>query len=255
MVATAELLLALVTPWLTTALLLALRLAPVVFVVPVLGGRRIPATARTGALLALVVTLAPGVGPTSSPSVPVLAAWQLLVGLAAGTAMVAFVAAMSAVGGTLDTAFGRGAFGGGGDDTGPLAHAWGLAFAAAFAATGGHLLVLTGLGESLAAVPLASVPEMATLQALGAQVVQVSQAALTAVVSLALPALIAGMLADLTLGWFNRAMPSLPAMFLAMPVRSVLGVLLAAALLGATIELGLQAVPEALEQTQRAVSP
>ncbi len=250
-----ELVLALVTPWLATALLLALRLAPVVFLVPVLGGRRIPATARTGALAALVLALAPGAGPTTGGVSAAQAGWQLLVGLGSGAAAVAWVAAVSAVGGVIDTAFGRGAYGGGSGDGGPLAQAWAMAFAAAFAATGGHVLVLLGVGESLEAVSLTGVPGADGVTALGTALVSVTQASLTATVSLALPALMAGLLADLTLGWFNRAMPSLPAMFLAMPIRSVLGVLLAAALLGAAVDAGLDALPGAMDEVTGAVAP
>ncbi len=203
-----ELVLALVTPWLATALLLALRLAPVVFLVPVLGGRRIPATARTGALAALVLALAPGAGPTTGGVSAAQAGWQLLVGLGSGAAAVAWVAAVSAVGGVIDTA-----------------------------------------------VSLTGVPGADGVTALGTALVSVTQASLTATVSLALPALMAGLLADLTLGWFNRAMPSLPAMFLAMPIRSVLGVLLAAALLGAAVDAGLDALPGAMDEVTGAVAP
>jgi flagellar biosynthesis protein FliR len=60
-------------------------------------------------------------------------------------------------------------------------------------------------------------------------------AAFSVAVALALPALGVGLVVDVSLGWLGRTMPQLPILFVAMPLRMVLGWTVIAATLAGTM--------------------
>lgn len=96
-------------------------------------------------------------------------------------------------------------------DDSPMKTLAGLALLATTAATASHLQALETL--SVTRVHLAT---LCPQQFLG-----VFQTAFTSAIGISIPILIASLIVDLSLGWANRTLPSLPAMFIAMPIRSL----------------------------------
>ena len=73
-----------------------------------------------------------------------------------------------------------------------------------------------------------------------------SAAAIYAGIAFALPALAVAVIVDLSLGWLSRTLPGLPALFLAMPLRMVLGWIVVAAVLASALPMLLDATLEAV---------
>lgn len=218
---------ALLTAVVQSLLLHALRLVPAL-ALPVFGGLRASPTVRSGVLAVLVLATwsGPLAVPLGSAELVEVAAAQLALGLlAALPALVLFEAARTA-GAVADQALGRGSFGGG--DVGPvqpgapMATLYALAFLAVFTAAGGHIAIVAGLGLGLEAVPLtAGFEALTSVVSLPAAV----QASLVLALATVAPVVAAALTVDLALGAMQRALPRLPVLFLAMPLRTWAGLI------------------------------
>lgn len=211
-----------------TLLLLTVRLLPLVILLPIFGGIKASPIVRSGALLALAIGFWPAewITPIASwTAIPVLASQFALSLTTAACALVVFEAARM-VGAIADVSLGRGSFGAAdplGGSAGPLSTFHAILFLAVFAASGSHVLLLRALADGITAFPLDATLTAASWAALVDQVILVSGAAIATAIALVLPALGVGLIVDVSLGWMNRAMPKLPVVFLAMPMRMVLG--------------------------------
>lgn len=225
-----------------TVFLLALRLIPLIITLPVFGGLKASPSVRSGLLFALMIGCWPA-EYASSPAASEIAAVcasQLLFGLATATAMLAVIEAARMAGSLEDTALGRGSFGAadpfGGGASGPLATLHSLLFLAVFAAVGAHRLVLLAFVSGLEAFPLDAVLLPDQLALVVNNIIGFVGAAFAAAVAIALPALGVSLVVDLSLGWMSRTLPQLPVLFLSMPIRMVLGWIVVAGGLAASID-------------------
>ena len=220
--------------------LLILRIAPVVLLMPLFGGTKGSTSVRASVIALLVFVTWPSM-PPPPPAAPGLALLgELVLGLAFGAALLAIAEGARMVGALSDTALGRGSMGAGdplaGGPAGPLSTLYALLWCALFVTADGHLVLVEGLDASLRAVPLGQAFDLARLASASALLVDALTASFTMAVAFAVPAMVVSWIVDLTLGWLTRALPQLPAMFLAMPVRAVLGVLLVAVALAVGVE-------------------
>lgn len=234
-----------------TALTLLLRTLPIVLVLPVFGGVRASPVVRTGVALVLCVATWPAIAVAAPEGLlerAQVAASQLALGLIAAIgAMFVFEAARVA-GGIADTALGRGSFGA--DDpfvgqAGALSTAYSLAFAAVFAATGSHRLVVAAFARGQTRFPLDQALSVEALQAAIGDAASLLGVGFSMALALALPALAVALVVDLSLGWMGRVMPQLPVLFLSMPLRMVLGWIVVAAVLGSSLSWAVSAAVEA----------
>lgn len=227
------------TGW--TLLLLTLRLLPLVLALPVFGGLKASPSVRSGLLFALVIGCWPAemVAPLESAEIVAVCASQLLFGLATAASMLAMIEAARLAGALEDTALGRGSFGAadpfGGGAAGPLATLHALLFLAIFSAVGGHRLVLQAFVGGMETFALEAVLLPDRLALLTDQVIGFVAAAFAAGVALALPALGVSVIVDISLGWMSRTLPQLPVLFMSMPTRMVLGWIVVAAGLAASL--------------------
>lgn len=220
--------------------LLILRIAPVVLLMPLFGSSKGSTTVRASVIAMLAFVTWPSVPPAPPVSPGLALLGELVLGLAFGAALLAIAEGARMVGALSDTALGRGSMGAGdplaGGPAGPLSTLYALFWCALFVVAGGHLVLVEGLDASLRAVPLGQAFDVARLESASALLVDALTASFTMAVAFALPAMVVSWIVDLTLGWLTRALPQLPAMFLAMPVRAVLGVILVAAALAVGVE-------------------
>ena len=223
-----------------TFALLALRVTPIVLLMPLFGGVRGSATVRASTVMLLVFVVWPAVPAPASPTPALSVLGELVLGLAFGAALVAVAEGARIVGALSDTALGRGSMGAGdplaGGPAGPLSTLYALLWGALFLIAGGHLVLLAGVHGSLDRVPLGAAFEAEHWSNAASLVLDALTASFVMAVAFALPALVVSWIVDLTLGWLTRALPQLPAMFLAMPVRAVLGIALVAVALAAGVE-------------------
>jgi type III secretory pathway component EscT len=192
--------------WLTCALLLALRLGPLVLIAPWLAAGYAPRLVQLAITVCLVVCMLPVAVTPASLAVPsdtlslaLLGMRELLIGLVLGVSLAVPVLAVRWAGELIGISFG-----GSHDDESPLATLHGLFAAALFVTLGGHRLALAAIARSLEAVPLATLalPANSTAIATGSALL-LGQAIATAVL-IALPVLIALALSDALLAWFAR---------------------------------------------------
>ena len=246
----AEQLLASAQPVLWTALLVFCRVAPMVLLVPAFGGLRLPSQIRMVLIAVLVAACWPGTLAPPTDGVlsagPIVASQALLGFACACAAMLGFEAVRMA-GILADSALGRGSFGasdpmGQGAST-PLGTLYSLLLVAVFFAVGGHRLLLVAVVESYDVLALDAALGAGAVAELALTILRLTGAALTVAVAFVLPAFAAALLVDFSMGWFNRFMPNLPALFLAMPIRSLVGWGIVAATLLAGIELVADLIP------------
>lgn len=223
---------------LSVALLVAARLAPVVWLSPVLSLRTAPAIVRTGLLVALTIALTPLALVHSAA--PVAGAALLLAVVREGLigALFAIVTALPAH--AIDTSgrlvdLYRGANLADvlapptGDRTSPTADLLLLALLASFAALGGVRLTLGALAASLVDLPVGVAPALAT-RAIVDDAIHATGYALLCAAAYAAPVGVAIVVAEASLGLVSRSVPRISVFFLGMPLRALLGlvVLLAA---------------------------
>ena len=110
-----------------------------------------------------------------------------------------------------------------GDEIGPLGRLYGWVAVVAFLGLGGPLILVKALAESYEAVPAGGLlisAETATMAF--AQVGRALELALRAAAPVALALALAGII----MGWLSRAASSLPFVALALPIRTLVGVVL-----------------------------
>lgn len=194
--------------WLTCALLLALRLGPLVLIAPWLAAGYAPRLMQVAITAGLVVCMLPVAVtpaalalPSDLLSLALLGMRELLVGLVLGVSLAVPVLAVRWAGELIGISFGGSHEH---EAEPPLATLHGLFAAALFVTLGGHRLALAAIARSLETVPLATLalPANSTAIATGSALL-LGQAIATAVL-IALPVLIALALSDALLAWFAR---------------------------------------------------
>jgi flagellar biosynthetic protein FliR len=228
------------TAW--TAALLAARVLPMVVLLPFFGGLAASPTVRGGAAITLMIAFWPATlvaAPPGAPEQLLAIASQLAVGLLTGLALLFVVESARVIGGAADTALGRGSFGAadplGAGASGPMATLHAMGFVAVFMASGSHIVFLSGVDLSLDTFALDASLDVDSARASVLAAVRMLSAAFSVAVALALPALGVGLVVDVSLGWLGRTMPQLPILFVAMPLRMVLGWTVIAATLAGTM--------------------
>lgn len=195
------------------------RAAFIVVLLPLLGTKKTPAMVRVGLILIITVVLLRE-APTelSADNLATLFFAEAITGATIGVLARLLWELMLLPLALMDISLGRGSMGGppitGDQSEGALTTLGGLAFLALYASVAGHLTALRGLS--------AAIPWGRTNVDAG-QFLESFSSIFELAVSIACPALLVALLVDLTLGWANRTLPSLPAMFVAMPLRSLIG--------------------------------
>jgi type III secretory pathway component EscT len=228
----------------------AARTVPLIWLVPPLGGARLPALARVAFGLLLAALAAPtlaagagraGLGQGGAWLVAVLAR-ELVVGFGLGL-VVSFAFRAAETAGRLADVL-RGAslaevlVPTSEERASPLGALYGLLAALVFVELGGVPRVLEALFASYRAVPLGGGLPPATLRAAASVVVVASARLLEASVALAAPVVVALWLTDLALGMVARVAPQVPVYFVGLPAKGLLAV--------GVVLLGLGALDHAL---------
>lgn len=222
-----------------STLMLALvmaRVAPIVELIPFLGGRATPRTVKTALSLALVVLLfpvlwTPGLLATeiSAPQFALLAAKEVLVGMTIGFVAALVFEAVRMAGQIIDAARGQ-----------TMANVMVpqlpervsvtseflyLFAVALFFTFDGHHVFVGALAESYVAVPLATMPTWtATTGAeLAFTTARLTADAIALAITFAFPVVGSILLADLVLAMINRSAPQVNVFFLGMPLKAALG--------------------------------
>lgn len=228
------------TPILVLGALAVARIAPILWMVPFLGGKTLPAEARIALAVVLTVLLFPalatdlGAVPTSPIAIVALLLKEVLVGAAMGLVTALPFAALEMSGRLVDTV--RGANLAevldphSGQRTSPLGELHLLLGVAVFLLVGGHHAFLRTLAESFTSTPVLSFPEAhpATVGAFAQGVARLGAAALATAIGLAGPAIVAILATEVALGILNRAAPQMGAYFVGMPLRAAAGLAAAA---------------------------
>jgi len=192
--------------WLSCAVLLALRLAPLVLLAPWLAAGYAPRLVQLAITACLVVCLLPSAGTPNTLELPesffalaLLGLRELAIGLVLGVALAVPVLAVRWAGELIGVAAGHAQ-----QQGSPYAELHGLLAAALFVTLGGHRLALAALAQSLQTTPLGlpSMPSNATEIALGSAALLGH--AMTTAVLIALPVLIALALSDGLIALFTR---------------------------------------------------
>ncbi len=215
---------------LAVAMLTLARTAPMVFIVPALGGANLPTTARSVVAFALTAACYPfawqtaGVLPTDTLIVSLLAVKEGLVGTVMGLFVAIFFLAAQAAGRIVDMVRGsqmasitspQTA-----DPTSPMGFFFLLLAVVVFLALRGHLLLISGLARSYELIPLGRVPIQRGWGATAALAIHLGREYFLIALGLAAPILAASFLLDLALGLVGRAAPQLPAYFVGLPLKA-----------------------------------
>ena len=250
------------TPILVLGALAVARIAPILWMVPFLGGKTLPAAARIALAVLLTALLFPMLAnhvadvPTAPVALVALLFKEVLFGAAMGLVTALPFAALEMSGRLVDTA--RGANLAevldphSGQRTSPLGELHLLLGVAVFLLIGGHHAFLRTVAESFAAFPVTAFPEAspASVGAFAEAVAGLGAAALATAVGLAGPAIVAIVASEIALGILNRAAPQMAVYFIGMPLRAAAG--LAAATL--TVALLLPALRAHAAQALHALS-
>jgi flagellar biosynthetic protein FliR len=215
--------------------LLLIRPGMVVMLAPGLGGRQIPAMAKIGLTVLLALGLLPAVQVPESVAASglvVVVLHEVAVGLALAFVLQALVAAAEFAGHLSSYQIGF-SYGATIDPTSGvrstlLVSLYGMLATLAFFAVNGHHALLRALSQSYAGLPI------------GAG--QVSESLVTAVrdifalvfvvgVRLAAPVLIVLVIVELAIGLISRSAPSLTFIVIGYPIRTILGLVVVAALI------------------------
>lgn len=226
---------------------LAGRIAPVIMLVPAFGGQRLPVPVR----VALVAAVVMAVHPEACPSCPAPGGW-VLAGLVLKELCVGTVLAVAAcclfdglrMGGRLvddlrGASAARALVPHTNEPTSPVADLTLLLGILVFFAAGGPVLFVRALLASLERVPLHALPAVTEGRQAAGMVLGLTAGALHTAVAIALPAGLAVLLADVTLGLVNRTAPQVQVFFLGMPLRALLGLAVVALTLDGVVERAL----------------
>lgn len=213
--------------------LLAVRLAPLTLFVPAIAVRGVPALVRTTILLALVLGLLPTALavcpelPADAASLTLLALREAVLGASFALVVAVPFLATDHAGRIVDQLRGGGQAEitlPSGERTSLLGGAVGLFAIALFAASGGHRVLALALAEGVRASPPGIGSSATELAATAGETARLLTLVLTLGVSLAAPALVALVAADVGLAVVARTAPQLPVYFAGMPLRAWLGI-------------------------------
>ncbi len=224
--------------------LLSGRILPVVFLVPVFGGQRLPVSAKLGLTVCLVIAVHPQAGFSAAAPGGLLFCGLWLKELAVGTVLAlagsCLFEGMKMAGELIDNL--RGSSGAhvclpqSNQRTSPLGDLHLLLCILVFFAAGGPALFLKALNASLADLPVCAFPQVARCTQAADLALAVTAQAVRMGVSIAFPAAAALLVADLLLGFMNRTAPQIQVFFLGMPLRAIVGILAAILMLDGTLE-------------------
>lgn len=221
-------------PWLMSALLVLLRLLPIVFLTPVFGGEGTPRRYRIGLAMFLSLGLAPIALPAvlaegASPVTPPLLIGEFLIGVTIGVLVRMVFDLLGAVGSLIDGA--RGAMSAQLFDpltktsTPPLALFFSQLALVLFFAAGGHRLLFEALDASFVAAPPGDVfAQSRLLGGAGEAALRMLGELFLIAVSLAAPVFAVLLVVDVALGLANRAAPQIQVFFLGMSIKGVVGI-------------------------------
>ncbi|MBN1944062.1 MAG: flagellar biosynthetic protein FliR [Bradymonadales bacterium] len=235
---------------LLVGLLSLIRLLPVVFLVPFMGGRLVIGPVKAGLALVLALVLAPMawssgqavILPQSSIWLVLLALKEVLVGLVIGflTALVFYAVQMG--GALIDTLRGQAMatalVPSMSERVSPTSALGVQLLIVVYLAMDGHHLLLRGLAESFRVVPVTSWPSIALdLEGLVGTVAHLTGEMFAIALALSLPVIAATLLVDMALGVVNRFAPQIHVFFLGMPAKALLGVAMVLLALVAMLDL------------------
>ena len=215
--------------WLTALFWPLARVLAVLAVAPVLGTTRIPVRVRIGLAVGIVIVLVPtlpappAVAPGSAAGLLILAT-QVVIGIAIGFALRLVFTAVEMAGDLMGLQMGLG-FAmfydpGNVQHTPILGQFMGLLATLTFLAINGHLMVISALAESFAALPIDTQPVGTNLfELLSRQGAIVFVAGL----QLALPLVVTMLVVNLALGVLTRAAPQLNIFAVGFPVTLAVG--------------------------------
>jgi flagellar biosynthetic protein FliR len=231
-------------------ILLAGRILPVAFLVPAFGGRRLPIPARLGLVACVVIAVYPQAGFAGPVPAGFAFAGLLLKELAVGTVLALAGSCMfegMKMGGQLIDNL-RGSAGAhtfvpqSDERTSPVGDLHLLLCILVFFAAGGPALFLKALQQSLVSLPVCSLPEVTQCAQAADLALTVTAQAIRMGVSIAFPAMVALLAADMLLGFMNRTAPQIQVFFLGMPLRAVVGILAVILTLDRSLERFVQAL-------------
>lgn len=214
-------------------ILLAGRILPVVFLVPAFGGKRLPIPAKLGLVACLVIAVYPQAGFSGPAPGGILYVGLLLKELAVGSVLALAGSCLfegMRIGGQLIDGF-RGSAGAyayvphSDERTSPVGDLHLLLCILVFFAAGGPALFLRAFQHSLVSLPVCSFPAVSQGSQAADLALTVTAQAIRMGVSIAFPAAVALLVADMLLGFMNRTAPQIQVFFLGMPLRAVVGIL------------------------------
>jgi flagellar biosynthetic protein FliR len=210
--------------------LVSARVAGLMMLAPLWSMRAIPVKIRGAAAVVMTFTLLPmAAGAPIDPAgpMPLLAVGtEFLLGVAIGLTAAVFLHGLTIAAEVVSLQMGLSlgvAFGGMGDVGSPgIGQLYGQFALVLFAILGGHVMLITGLGASLVAVPPGSPVDFTdgamSLLALGGTV-------FTVAVRVAAPVMVALLVTNLALAVLNRAVPQLNTMMVAVPITVGVGLI------------------------------
>lgn len=227
MTALAPDLLELIEPWLTSGILILLRIGAAMAFLPGLSERSVPIRVRAALCFALTLALLPlvSVPDAAEANLSAFAAHEVITGLFFGLLFRLMVFALQTAGTIIGQSISVAQlFAGTGTEPQPvvgnLLVAAGLAL---FAVADLHIHVLEAFARSYTVMPPGTLTNPG---ALAGTLVDRSAQALALAFSLSAPFVAAALLYNLALGAINRAMPQLMVAFVGAPALSLLGIVL-----------------------------
>ena len=225
-------------------ILIAGRILPVVLLVPVFGGKRLPIPAKLGLVACLVTAVYPEAGFTVPVPSGLVYIGLLLKELALGTVLALAGSCLfegMKIGGQLIDNL-RGSAGAhayvpqSDERTSPAGDLHLLLCILVFFAAGGPVIFFKAFQQSLVSLPVCSLPKATQCAQAADLALTVTGQAIRMGVSIAFPAMVALLAADMLLGFMNRTAPQIQVFFLGMPLRSVVGILAVILTLDRTLE-------------------
>jgi flagellar biosynthetic protein FliR len=230
--------------WATVLMLVIARIAPVIQLVPYLGGKATPQSVKTALALALSLLLVPIMRPEIVPHGPMLAVLvfkEVAVGLTLGFVGALVFEATRTAGQVMDTVRGQNMATALvpqlPERSSVSADLLYLLFVAVFLSSGAHHLLLRAWVRSYEAVPLAGFPDLDRLVDLGMLMARLFGASFELALVIAMPVVLASLLADALLALINRAAPQVQVFFIGMPIKAALGIFVLLVTVEVTIEV------------------
>lgn len=220
--------------------LFATRVGGIVLIAPVYSARTVPVGVRTAIVVLITATLAPALLGNASPVVtPMTLATELLIGFAIGFGAALFVGAAEVAGDILSLQSGLSGAGTLDPLTGVQSQALGdflkMMVVTLLLASGGHILMLEALSESVTMLPpgqpIAAAEGLAAMARMGGSLFTIG-------IQIAAPVLAAVFVGNLAMGVLARTAPQVQVFMLAYPLQIVIGLtvlMLSLPLLGVTM--------------------